>query len=237
METPETIKTPAESTRHQVLEAINTGKVQMVPRWRFALSAGLLGTGAIIVSLTLLFVVSLIVFMLNESGAWLVPGFGPRGWYAFFVSLPWLLIVVSIIFLVLLEILVRRYAFAYRRPLLLSLAGITLFVSMSSFIFARTGLHHQLATFALGPHMPFPGYFYQEFHSGTLRNIHRGQIKTLTNRGFLLGVRQDELISVLVTNNTRLPAGAVFSAGDRVMVFGQPQGYEFEAFGVRKIGR
>src|ERR1019366_7165464 len=87
-----------------VFAAIHSGQVKMRPRWRFILETVLLGVGSIIVLLTLLYLVSFILFVLHESGAWFVPVFGLPGWVAFFHRLPWVLIGLAIIFIFILEI-------------------------------------------------------------------------------------------------------------------------------------
>src|SRR5665213_3408185 len=114
-------KDPA-SVRQGVMDAIKKGNVQMRPRWHFVLVSTLAALGVFIVLLSLHYIVSLSVFLLRDNGAWFAPSFGGRGWFSLLHSVPWLLILFIIVFIGVLEVLVRRYRFVYRKPLLLSVA-------------------------------------------------------------------------------------------------------------------
>src|ERR1700722_1425847 len=96
---------------HKVLAAIESGQVKMRPRWQFLLQTTLLAVGVIIAFFALLYLVSFIFFILHENGVWFVPAFGVSGWVALFRRLPWALIGLTIIFIIVLEFLVRRYSF------------------------------------------------------------------------------------------------------------------------------
>jgi len=56
-------------------------------------------------------------FFLREGGAWYAPAFGGRGWFVLLHSAPLLLLFLVAVFALILEILVRKYSFAYRAPL------------------------------------------------------------------------------------------------------------------------
>src|SRR5262245_42216017 len=105
------------TVKHTVLDAIKAGQVHMKPRWHFVLRGILLVLESILLALSLRYLASFIMFIVYRSGVWFTPGFGFRGLRVFLLSIPWLLILVSVAFLVLLELLVKRYAFAYKKPL------------------------------------------------------------------------------------------------------------------------
>ncbi len=98
----------AHSSRLSVMDAIKKGTVTMRPRWHFILLSTLAAVGAFIVLLALVYIASLLVFFMHDSGAWFVPSFGGRGWFSFLRSIPWLLIFLIGIFALILEVLVRR---------------------------------------------------------------------------------------------------------------------------------
>src|SRR3989344_2081055 len=125
------------SIHEAVLERIRGGEVTMRPRWHFMLKATLVVAGIALAGLTLLFVVSLAMFALRASGVWFMPAFGWHGFAVFLWSLPKLLILLAIVFIIILELLVRHYAFAYRRPLLISALMVIALALLGGFWFLK----------------------------------------------------------------------------------------------------
>ena len=130
--------------RDKVLGAIKNGKVKMRPKWHYVLKTALAITGGVLLSLALLYLVSFIFFALRANGVWFMPAFGLSGMRTFVMSLPWLLIFTSLLFIIILEILVKRYAFAYRKPLLYSVLGILALAIIGGFALARAPFHRSL---------------------------------------------------------------------------------------------
>ncbi|MBU3925377.1 hypothetical protein KJ854_05615 [Patescibacteria group bacterium] len=65
--------------------------------------------------------------------------------------------------------------------------------------------------------------------------MHRGQITTMNNNGFMMRNRREEILTIVVSRRTRLPLGADFSRGDIVVVFGSRDGNLVQAFGIQEI--
>lgn len=231
MENDQTKKT----LREQVQDAIHSGRVKMRPKWHFALRAALAGIGGVMVGFTLLYLVSFVLFVLRHNGVLFVPMFGFFGWYAFFVSLPWLLIFFLVLFVVVLEVLVHRYAFAYRRPLLYSALAIAILAVLGGQLVAVTPLHRRMFISAQHGGLPVAGRFYRHYGRPHSRNIHPGVISELTPQGFVMQNRLGESLTVILTRRTRLPLGADFFAGDGVVVFGDRDDHTVHALGVRKV--
>lgn len=221
--------------RDQVLEAIKSGRVLMRPRWSFALKAALGILGGILLFLALLYLVSFIIFVLRRTGVWFVPIFGARGWFVFLISLPWILIVFSLIFIVVLEILVRRYSFAYRRPLLYSAIGVILLVILGGAVVAGTPFHGRMFRYAIEHRMPLAGDFYRGFGMPHSREIYPGKITEIASTSFMMQGQQGNELQVVVSQKTRLPLGMDFQEGDDVVVFGSREGDIISAFGVRGV--
>ena len=81
------------------MKAIEAEKVTMRPRWHYVLLSGMAAVGVIVLFLMLLYVVSLGVFFLRESGVWFAPAFGARGWWELLQSLPLTLIFLLVVLL------------------------------------------------------------------------------------------------------------------------------------------
>ncbi len=212
----------------ELLEAIKTGEIKMRPRWQFVLRGALAVLGGVLIALLLLYLISLIIFTSRETGVAFVPVFGLRGIVAFLRALPWLLIFFSAVFVILLEILVRHYAFAYRRPLVYSGLGIVVLVVAGGFLVAGTSLHRRLPPFAQG--------FYYFGPPPTFRDIHRGIITSTTTQGFVIKSRMGGMLLVNVASGTQTDAQSALQPGDMVVIFGPESSDTIEAIGVRQIG-
>ncbi len=227
--------TSPQTIKDKVLTAIKAGQVTMRPKWHYVLKAALMLTGAAILSLALLYLASFIIFYLRQSGVWFAPSFGFRGVAVFLTSLPWLLILVSIAFLIILEVLVRRYSFAYHQPLLFSALGIVLLTTLGGIAVASTPLHNTFLKQVKEHRFPMAEPLYFEFGVKGASNVHPGSIQILTDDGFVLHNRRDEEFNVIVTPRTRFPIGYDLTEGDFVVVLGERENGTIQAFGVREI--
>ncbi len=225
------------SLQEQILQSIQEGHIDMKPRWHFVLRTTLVAVGTMLVGCAVLYLVSFIFFMMRQTGVWFVPAFGLSGWYHFLFALPWLLIGLALIFVVVLELMVRHYAFAYRRPLLFTTIGILALIFFGGLIVARTTpLHRELLREAEGGKLPFAGPVYRQFGRQRFPDIRPGIILATSTQGCLMQDPRGELFRVLITPRTRLPLGADFAIGDRIVVFGPQHGDVIDALGLQEVG-
>ena len=225
----------SKTIKEKVLTRIKNGQAEMKPRWHFALKAVLWLTGTVIVALLLLYLTSFVLFSLRQTGAWFVPIFGLRGLGLFIASIPWLLVILAGVFIAILEILVKHYAFAYRKPLLYSLLAIVLLVFVGSFAVFKARLHQGIFMLVREGGIPIAWPLYREFGLKQFREIHPGVIMEINDNGFDLENRSREVLKVIVTPQTRFPLGTDFRTQDFVVVFGRRQDDTIEALGIRKI--
>jgi uncharacterized membrane protein YhdT len=230
MENNEKQKTIKES----ILATIKSGHVKMRPRWHFALKAVLAVLGLVILFLTILYLASFIIFALRQTGVLFMPGFGWPGWFAFFSHLPLFLIFLVIIFIVVLELFVRHYAFAYRRPLLYSAVGIFVLAVCGAIALANSSFHGGVSKYADDNKDTVVGKFYVQYARPRFIDVHRGMIIEMANNGFLMRDRREEILTIIVSQQTRFPMGADYSAGDIVVVFGNREDDVVQAFGIQK---
>lgn len=223
------------SIRDRVADDIQSGRVVMKPKWRFVLHAALMATGSILVLLILLYLVSFFIFILHQTGIWFAPSFGSHGWAELFVSLPWMLVIVALIFILILELLSRRYAFGYRQPLLLLAAMIIFIALIGGGLIARTPLHQFLFESAEEYEWPVIDQLYRTYGLRRLNAIHVGTVLTITDDGFILRNPRNEDLYVTVYPETRFPAGTDFQEGDAVTVFGNRDENTITAYGIRKV--
>lgn len=226
-----------DSLQTQVMEKIRKGGVHMRPRWQFFLISALYGLGALIALLLGLYLASLSVFLLHDSGVWFAPTFGPRGWFALLQSLPVYTILCVVVFVLVLQLLVHRYAFVYKRPLLVSVGIIIFTVLVGGFCISQTSLHHDIAHYARGVGAPPPlGALYGRpprpdgFFPGTI-------VATSTTGFMIKDFDSERTLNVLVDRHTQLPDADDFEIGSRVLVVGsQVASDTIKALGVKEIG-
>ena len=109
------------NTKLDILKKIKSGEVEMKPHWHFVLKSLLLLLGVIVISLLVVYILSFILFFLRQSGIGFVPLYGFRGVIIFVMNSPWLLIASVGALVVVLQLLVKKYSFSFRQPLLYSL--------------------------------------------------------------------------------------------------------------------
>lgn len=183
-----------ESIRENVLHAIKDGEVTMRPRWYFVVKAILVGAGALLIFLGTIYLASFVIFVLYKTGIIYVPDFGLHGIMGFLFNLPWLLIFVAFVFAIFLEVLVQRYSFVYKKPLLYSVCGVLVLVVAGSVIVAATPLHSQFFKNSRERQLPFfPGQLYLQFGFEHNKGIHRGVVTSVTDEGFYIKEDSDRM--------------------------------------------
>lgn len=221
------------NVKDTVLNKIKNGEVAMRPRWHFVLKSALALIGMFIITLWLIYLVSFIVFALVASGVVIIPTFGFNGLVEFLLALPWLLILVATMFVILLEILVNKYSFGYRKPLLYTLFGVIGLTVFGTFIVSISGIHNMAMQRSIESRLPLVGGVYRGYGIPLHENIHIGEIESINERGFILDERAKGRLLIVVKDSTKKPRGAIFRIGDHVIVYGHGQAGEIEAIGVR----
>lgn len=240
------MSTPQEpqSIRDLIEQKIQEGRVAMRPRWHFVLRAVLAVLGVLLVLLVGLYLVSFVVFVARTTDIGFLPEFGLRGVGYFLYSLPWVVIGIAFVFVIVLEVLVRRYAFAYRRPLLYTVVGGLMFVALGGAALAYyTPIH--------GPshRLPIAQPVYRHYESLPVREVKRGRVVEMHDgepeiRMVAPSVRPDvraseeregKRVRVRTNKATKKAQGRELRVGDDVMIFGEDDGDDIRAFGIRRL--
>ncbi len=218
------------NVRERVMDAIKKGGVAMRPRWHFMAKAALALTGGIIIFLTLLYVAGFTIFSLRETGAWFGPAFGGRGWMELLISLPWLLIFLAIIFIGILEVLVRKYSFVYRKPLLYSVLAILALVLLGGYAVSRSTIREGWRR-NIQARPPMPGAMHGPFGPRFPRNIHRGTVIEVLPQVLVIKDPRGATTTVIIGSSTA--SHASFAPGDEIVIFGPRIGAVIRAVGIR----
>jgi hypothetical protein len=227
-------KTFEKSIKELVLDKIKKGEVKMRPKAHFILKTILALSVAVVLVLFVLYLTSFISFSFKAGGIGVLPGFGSRGLGSLFSAMPWPLILIAAVLIFVLEILVRRFAFSYRQPILYSVLAIVLVVSLGSFAVNKTYLHPALFQRAQENRLPLAGGLYRDFGLPKSQDMNRGIVSEITESGFYFKAN-GEALNVIVSAETRFPKGAGIKEGELVMVLGERKGDTIQAFGISKI--
>ncbi|MDD5109734.1 MAG: hypothetical protein PHI63_00785 [Patescibacteria group bacterium] len=226
---------PTPSVREQVIEKISAGQAKMHRRAYFAAQTALFAALIFILLVSLLYLTSLVIFELRDSGLWLAPRFGWRGVRVFLMSLPWLLVIACLGFLIVLEIFVQHYSLVYRRPLVYTVIAMLIIAVIGGWVVARTPLHPALLNRAERGGLPFAGPFYRAYGEKGFPRVHPGTIREITPGGWRMESRRGENLRIDVTPETRLPPHTQFSTGDEVLIFGERRDDTIQAFGILRM--
>ena len=223
------------STAKKVLSEIKNDQIKMRPRAYFVLKSALIIFGTFLVALFTLYLTSFILFALRASGVWYLSGFGFYGLKTSFILLPWLLILMAIILLIILEVLVKHFSFAYHRPILYSILGIIIFTLLGSFIIDKARFHSCLFQKAQEERLPVMGKFYRDLNIEKDHNVCRGIVFETTNNSFQIKTPRGKILNVETTSETQFPDGTDIKKDDVIIVLGKQDDSEIQAIGIRKV--
>jgi len=219
----------------KILNKIKNEKVKMKPKIYFILRTVLLVGGSLVLIFLIISLVSFIVFSLRTSGALFLPKFGSPGIKIFFMSLPWLLILIAIILTVLLEIFSKKFTFVYRQPIFYSLLIIIIITFIGSFLINKTSLHPNLFWKAQERHLPGIEMVYRDFGVPRIKDVYYGIISGITDNGFNIETPRGEVFNIIINSETRLALEVNIEEGDAVVILGKQSNSNIQAFDIHKV--
>lgn len=225
------------SLKKEVLATIKGEKVKMRTRSYFIVQSLLIILGIMLLAMFSIYGVSFLFFILRTSGLGLLPEFGLRGMRSFFVSFPWLLLIVALFFVVVLELAVKRHAFAYRRPLLYSAVSIAALTLLCGYVVAQTPLHQSFFERSQEHRLPLAGGMYRGYGMMRMHDARLGVITSINEKSFTISDKDEHILTILLTQETHFPFGGDLQKGDVVMVMGELEQGTIHAFGVRRVER
>lgn len=225
-----------------VLKAITDHKVAMRSSTFFRVEYALILFVSFLVLFVTIGLAGFIFFALRVNGHEALLSFGPRGIQAFLLVFPWPLFVLDLLLLVILQALMRRFAFGYRRPIFLVLTILFIGGGISALLLDReTSVHDRLMEESHHGGVPPPfADFYKNARGPAphAQGIYRGVVKEIrTDRIVILhddlDVDQDDQGFQVILPDGQSPSD--YSVGDDVYVYGTEQGGLITAVGVRKL--
>jgi len=196
-----------DSIKNNILEEIKSGKIKMRPKIYFWVKLVFFIFLVAILFLVSVFLISFILFVLNISGGWFLTRFGWGGIKSLFLSLPWLLILIALIFVFLVEVIISSFGFTYRRPLVYSLAGLMVFAVICGILVHKTSFHQNLLLSAEGENLSIFGQFYLNYSRMQFPGTQTGVVSSLSDEIIEIREPNGHLLRILVPPGTPLPPG------------------------------
>lgn len=136
-----------------ILETLQKDTLHMIPKWKFVLYSSLGVVGLLFIFLLIVFIVSLIIFVLSRYGLLHMPFFEFMGALLALSIVPIVLLIVAVVLLILLEVLSRYYSFSFTLPLSVTLLILMGVVSGSSYLVSQTQVHDYARDYADRNHL------------------------------------------------------------------------------------
>lgn len=223
--------------KNNLIDKIKAGDINMKPRWHFVLRSLLIIFGVITASLVVVYLLSFVLFTLRQSGVGFLPLYGVRGISLFVMNSPWLLIGSAGITFIALQLLVHKYSFSYRQPLLYSVMSVIALVLFGAYAIEQTPMHQRLQEITKERNVPVVGAMYRDVMERQPELVTVGYVTAVTESGLEIVSREKEQLSVYISNATKQKPDSLYQTGDIVMVFGDRDGEIIEALGIRPAPR
>ncbi len=225
----------------KILETVQKNNIKMIPKWKFVLYSSLTVVGAFFMFLVLIFVVSLIFFVLSRYGFMDMPFFGFMQTLHALGAIPFALFFCTIVLLVLIEIIARMYTFTFRRPLAVTLLGITFLVTVSSYIVSQTSVHEYVRDYIKSHHLDVLSRAYDRPTPPARINgmdVIRGEvILTSATSATLVLFNGEKIIAYATTSNGTTTIPRAPKVGDDVVMLGTFIDNRFEVVRIRPAHR
>ena len=225
-----------------VLKAITDHKVMMRSSTFFRVEYALILLVSLLVLCVTIGLAGFILFALRVNGHEALLSFGPRGIQAFLLVFPWPLFVLDLLLLIILQALMRRFAFGYRRPIFLVLAILFIGGGISALLLDReTSVHDRLMQESQHGGVPPPfANFYGNARGPAphAQGIYRGVVKEIRIDRIViehedLDVDQDDRGFEVILPNGQSPSA--YTVGEEVYVYGTEQHGVITAVGIRVL--
>jgi len=150
--------------KEKILNYIELNKVSIKPKWYFISKLVLKIIIILIIFFIAIYFISFFNLIIYEKGS--MGLFNMRNLSNFVFTLPWLILLLSLFLLVVLEFLIRKFSFIYKKPLIYSLFGLVFFILIIGFILNRIDNRFSFARFGEKPEVPILGPMHK-YYRGT----------------------------------------------------------------------
>lgn len=233
-------KTKHNSIKEAILHKINAKELSMRPKVYFTLKLAAAAVLTLAVMLISVFILNFILFSIRINGHNALLGFGPRGWGAFLHFFPWGLLVTDIVFILVLERLVRNFRFGYRVPTLYLLAGLVASTALLGFAIDRgTDVNDRLLRHSDAQHGHPP---FIDIYGNARRPIPPSSglclctVQSIDDDTIIVkDTRSTTTLTLTFNDEAPYATSTGLHVGDTVFVAGEVRDGAVNAFGLKKV--
>jgi hypothetical protein len=220
--------------KENILQTVVKNKISMIPRWKFFLYSMLWILSACFSFALLVFFGSLIMYVLSVHGFIYLPFFKFGEVINSLRAIPFILFILTIVLLFVVEILVRNYAFSFRKSIVTTFITLTLVALCFSYLLNLTPVHREIWGYAKSHHISFISKEYD-------RPLPLRRMGLTVIRGVVISTSTDSVVLELPDDSTQIVYGSTTlgksielpEKGEEVVVFGQIVNNRFEAVDIR----
>lgn len=222
------------SIKEQILEKIKERKITPHSRAYFVFISVIFMLVFVLVLITLILATSFVIQMMRENGSLYLAEYGLHGLRLLLASLPWFIITLALALFFVLQFTARKFRFAYRRPILITLFGLALLTLLCSMVFAGTRVHRRALELAEKKDLPVFGSVYRYYGIRPRHNFLIGTLEAKDNNKLKIITRDGHFRVISISSSTRL-GGTNPIIGDTVFILGEEKGGSFSALGLRLL--
>ncbi len=224
------------SIKEEVISKIEKGDVEMRTKRYFFLKTTLVVGLIFLLSLSVLYLGSLIIFVFRANDIMLFSGMGFHGIRVILWSFPWYLIILIVALIVLVEVMAKEFSFVYRRPLMYSFLGIVVLVALGSFMIEAMSVHRTFFDMAKEERLPVMGGMYKHLGGIDIDNAYFGVLLEKDGNTWKMELESGETVLLEITRNTKgLRMLEEIKEGSKIVVIGEREGDVVEVLGFRRI--
>lgn len=216
-----------------IVNEIKNGTLSQKPKWHFIVMTCFIILGLISLALILFYLVSFIALFMREHLFFEAISFGPRTVFELMHTLPILLVVLVITVFLLLHVLVRHFAFAYMRPVILTFSvGITLTLLVFGFIL-YTDTNSRIARFGENGHIPGMKIVHNNFRDKVPHMAMAGIIISRDGSSYM--IQSATNTSIVILSDRVRKDKSEYAVGDSVMMLIQKKKNNLEVVAIKII--
>lgn len=215
----------------KIQKQINEGKITKKPKMFFVLNAILLSVGTVLLALTSIYLLSFIAFIERERSPITLLGVGKEGVYLFMSNFPWIFTTIALILIVVTSLLVRRFEFGYRTPIIILLGSLFIIVLTVFFTLEKFSVSPQIIDKTLNGPLKGIGDSYRQKDSKLRSGIITDILSTSPVTSFVLDSDKGVVV-VTIDEYTKISPDVLIEIGNRVVVLGELDEISVKAKGI-----
>ncbi len=221
-----------------ILRTLSSGEIQMIPKWRLALYSFGAALSVLFLFLLVVFSFSFIFFTLSRYGFMYLPMFGFMTTLHMLKAIPLLLLLCTIALLLVIELISRKNAFSFRKPLMITLLSITSLAVILSFLISITPMHEYMRDYAREHNIPLVSKAYRRpipLDGGREMTVLRGTVVAASSS--FITVRLFDGVEVTARASTTLGDITLSVENSDVLLFGAFVNGSFEITEIKNAPR